>query len=74
VQPVKLSVKQVEVLPEQFPFWLRSDTRHEGRVTSPNESSEVKVTIRVASNYEGRSESEHVDEASSVLNGVAKPL
>jgi hypothetical protein len=28
VQPVKLSVKQVKVLSEQFPFWLCSDIRH----------------------------------------------
>ena len=64
VQPVKLSVKQVKVLSEQFPFWLCSDIRHWGRVTWPDESSEVKVTWSVASKHEGRSESEHVVEAS----------
>ena len=64
VQPIKLPGKQVKVLPDQFPFWICSDIRHWGRVTWPDESSEVKVTWSVASKHEGRSESEHVVEAS----------
>ena len=64
VQPIKLPGKQVKILPDQFPFWICSDIRHWGRVTWPDESSEVKVTRSVASKHEGRSESEHVVEAS----------
>jgi len=33
VQPTKLPDKQVKVLPGQFPFWLCSYIRHQGRVT-----------------------------------------
>ena len=33
VQPTKLPGKQVKVLPGQFPFWLCSYIRHQGRVT-----------------------------------------
>jgi hypothetical protein len=64
VQPIKLPGKQVKILSDQFPFWICSDIRHWGRVTWPDESSEVKVTWSVASKHEGRSESEHVVEAS----------
>ena len=64
MQPIKLPGKQVKILPDQFPFWICSDIRHWGRVTWPDESLEVKVTRSVASKHEGRSESEHVVEAS----------
>ena len=64
VQPIKLPGKQVKILSDQFPFWICSDIRHWGRVTWPDESSEVQVTRSVASKHEGRSESEHVVEAS----------
>jgi hypothetical protein len=64
VQPIKLSGKQVKVLPEQFPFWLCSYIRHWEGATFSGESSEVKVPFGGASKYEGRSGSEHVVEAS----------
>ena len=64
VQPIKLSDKRVKVLPERFPFWLCSYIRHLGKVTFLDESSEVKVPYSGVSKYEGRSESEHVVEAS----------
>ncbi len=64
MQPINLSGKQVEDLPEQFPFWLCSYIRHQERATFSGESSEVKVPFSGASKYESRSESEHVSEAS----------
>ena len=73
VQPIKLPGKQVKILSDQFPFWICSDIRHWGRVTWSDESSEVQVTRSVASKHEGRSESEHVVEA-SLLNEDVKPV
>ncbi len=74
VQPIKLPGKQVKILSDQFPFWICSDIRHWGRVTWPDESSEVQVTRSVASKHEGRSESEHVVEASLLKDEDVKPV
>ena len=74
VQPITLPGKQVKILPDQFPFWICSDIRHWGRVTWPDESSEVQVTRSVASKHEGRSESEHVVEASLLKDEDVKPV
>jgi len=74
VQPIKLPGKQVKILSDQFPFWICSDIRHWGRVTWPDESSEVQVTRSVASKHEGRSESEHVVEASLLKDEDGKPV
>lgn len=49
VQPIKLSDKQVKVLPEQFPFWLCSyirHSRHSGKATFLDRSLEVKVSLQ----------------------------
>ena len=64
VQPINLIGKQVEVLSVEFPFYHRSYIRLYYGVTLNGESSEVKGLFSRVSKYEGRSESEHLFEAS----------
>ena len=64
VQPINLIGKQGEDLSVEFPFYHRSYIQLCEGVTLYGESLEVKVPFGGASKYEGRSESEHVVEAS----------
>jgi hypothetical protein len=68
VQPTTLIGKQVKVLSVEFPFYHRSYIQLCEGVTLYGESLEVKVPLGGASKYEGRSESEHLLEASLRAN------